>query len=170
MLQWKSCSMLLCTYIRVMYSHLQQLAVSRLCIMYNVQCTYYDLFNVAMKIPLHVYSIYSVHIYSSHVLSFRAAAAVSRLCIMYILCGGSSPYPHSIIWTDSSGFFFFSFSGTNFSNLIVNCTLVIIQINGRCRRSSLSKHSIIFTDSRKCQTLDIHLSISFSLSLTSDGI
>ena len=159
-----------------MYSHLQQLAVSRLCIVYNVQCTYYDLFNVAMKIPLHVYSIYSVHIYSSHVLSFRAAAAaaaVSRLCIMYILCGGSSPYPHSIIWTDSRAshrFFFFSFSGTNFSNLIVNCTLVIIQINGRCRRSSLSGHSIIFTDSRKCQTLDIHLSISFSLSLTSDGI
>ena len=70
--------------------------------MYYVQCTYYDLFNVAMKIPLHVCSIYSVHIYSSHVLSFRAAAAVSRLCIMYILCGGSSPYPHSIIWTDSS--------------------------------------------------------------------
>ena len=133
----------------------------------------YNVHIMICSIPLHACSIYSVRIYSSHVLSFRAAAAVSRLCIMYILCGGSSPYPHSIIWTDSSAshrFFFFSFSGTNFSNLIVNCTLVIIQINGRCRRSYLSKLSIIFTDSRKCQTLDIHLSMSFSLSLTSDGI
>ena len=49
-------------------------------------------FNVAMRTPFYVIMC----IYSRHVLSFTAA--ISRLC-MYILCGASSPSPHSIIYT-----------------------------------------------------------------------
>ena len=69
-----------------MYSHLQQLAVSRLCNMYNVQCTYYDLFNVANAKSHSMHAVYTVCTYIRVMYSHLEQQQQQQLYLGYVLC------------------------------------------------------------------------------------